>query len=51
MRQEDILPSVATWMDPEHIMISEVTQVKRRQAYCMVSLDVESKSQTHKTKK
>lgn len=48
MRQEDILPSVATWMEPEHIMVS---QVKRRQAYCMISLDAESKSQTHKTKK
>ena len=41
MRKEDILSFVTTWMDLEHIMLSEIHQVEKDK-YSMISLCVES---------
>ena len=37
MRKEDILPFVTTWIDLEHIMLSEISQIEKDK-YCMISL-------------
>lgn len=37
MRKEDILSFVATWMDLEYIMLSEINQTEKDR-YCMISL-------------
>ena len=35
MRKEDIHLFATTWMDLEHIMLSEISQIDK---YCMISL-------------
>lgn len=37
MRKEDILSFTATWMDNEHIMLSEINRTEKDR-YCMISL-------------
>ena len=37
IRKNEILPFVATWMDLEGIMISEISQIEKDK-YCMISL-------------
>lgn len=37
MRKEDILSFAATWMDIEHIMLSEINRTEKDR-YCMISL-------------
>ena len=37
IRKNEILPFVATWMDLEGIMISEISQTEKDK-YCMISL-------------
>ena len=36
MKKNEVMPSVATWMDPEITMLSEVK--KEKDKYCMISL-------------
>ena len=42
MKKNEILPSAATWIDLEGIMLNEVSQTEKDK-YCMISLYVESK--------
>lgn len=35
--KKDILPFVTTWMDPEHIMLSEISWTEKDK-YCIMSL-------------
>ena len=42
VRKKNILPFVTTWMKPEDIMLSEISQTKKDK-YCVISLNVESK--------
>ena len=35
--REEILPYATTWIDPEDIMFSEISQTKKDK-YCMISL-------------
>lgn len=37
MRKDDILSFATTWMDFDHIMLSEISQ-KKNDKYCMISL-------------
>ena len=36
-KKKEILPFETTWMNPEEIMLSEISQAKNKK-YCMVSL-------------
>lgn len=37
MRKEDVLPFLTPWIDPEHIMISVISQTKKNKC-CTISL-------------
>ena len=49
MRKKEILPFVTTWMDPEGIMLSEISQTKTHIACQHLNLESE-KSQTHRNR-
>ena len=44
-KKKEILPFATTWMDPEDLMLSEISQVEKDK-YHMISLIVESKKKT-----
>ena len=37
IKKNEILPSAMTWMEPEHIMLIEISQTEKDK-YCMTSL-------------
>ena len=37
MKKKESLPFTTTWIDPEHIMLSEKSQTEKDE-YCMISL-------------
>ena len=48
MKKNEIMPFVATWMDLEIVILSEVSQTKEEE-YCMASIIyVESKKKLYK---
>ena len=46
IEKDEILPSAATWMDPEITILNEVRQ--RKIKYCMISLICEMKKKSYK---
>ena len=47
IKKNQILPFVTIWVDPEGIMLSEVSQTEKDE-YCMIHLNTKSKKQMNK---